>query len=320
MEGSRHDRGTRESSQEGAGAPEVSLIDGVALAAIAVEVTFRRDSALGAPFGVVVRGLLGARLRDLRCQTGAPSCVDCMEASRCDYMQIFDTPPNPLAAQPTSQATHPFWLQPSSMLDHFAAGACLRVRLVACGHALTSGPWLEVALRDALRVVRSERALGTAGALDVGPANIEVISSRIARVAGERAVRVEAKTAVIAAGNEALARIDCPAAPWLATLVRAGLRRSSALTRAYAPSVATVKVPLPDLRAIERVSGEMVPWSSSRWSQRQGQRVPLRGFMGAVVLRGDAVAELAPLLRTMALTNVGKATSMGFGEISVEAV
>lgn len=53
-------------------------------------------------------------------------------------------------------------------------------------------------------------------------------------------------------------------------------------------------------------------------SRRQGQRFPIDGLVGSAVVEGRALAVVGRLLRMLARTSVGKATTMGFGVLAAE--
>ena len=122
-------------------------------------------------------------------------------------------------------------------------------------------------------------------------------------------------------GDEEVCRAMCPRVPWLALLVRAGVRRLDALVRAFAPPAGgwLPRAELPELATVELIGGGLAPWSSSRFSHRQRRRMPLEGVQGEAAVRGPGVEELAPLLRALAVASVGKATSLGFGTLRVSS-
>jgi CRISPR/Cas system endoribonuclease Cas6 (RAMP superfamily) len=103
--------------------------------------------------------------------------------------------------------------------------------------------------------------------------------------------------------------------PSLALLASAGLRRVAALVERFG-GAPVGRVKMPDLRAARVVEDSFGAWSGRRYAKRQGRVVPLEGASGHAVVRG--IEEAAPLLHALAVTNVGKATSMGFGWLSVE--
>jgi CRISPR/Cas system endoribonuclease Cas6 (RAMP superfamily) len=79
------------------------------------------------------------------------------------------------------------------------------------------------------------------------------------------------------------------------------------------------KLRLPDLRDVRVRDGAVRAWSGSRYSHRQGRRIPLRGFAGEAVLAGAGVRALAPLLDAASVTGVGRSEALGFGSLRVEA-
>jgi len=134
--------------------------------------------------------------------------------------------------------------------------------------------------------------------------------------AGERAWRIEARTPLVLRGDVARCERACPRAPWLALLVRAGIRRLDALLGAFTPRGVRPRVEMPRLEEVEVVEGRVASWRGSRFSRRQGRRFPLEGLRGSAVLRGAAMRDIGTLLRVLEVTGVGKATSMGFGALA----
>jgi len=50
------------------------------------------------------------------------------------------------------------------------------------------------------------------------------------------------------------------------------------------------------------------------------ERLKIGGVVGSTVYEGDEMGKFLPILRLMELLNVGKLTSMGLGQIAVEAI
>lgn len=267
---------------------------------ISVDVTLRRRIQLSSPACTVVRGLLGKRLRDLRCRTGATTCAGCPETARCDYARTIE------AGSP-----HPFWLQGVPATPTVDSGVKLTSRLYLASPAHEMAPYLEVALRDALRALDAEAALS--------PSRIrhEPLGQLVPAEPPGGPLRLRAETPICLRGDGAICRRLCPRMPWLALLVRAGVRRLDALVRAFAPPPGgrLPRAELPDLSKVDLLGGTLAPWSSSRFSHRQHKRLPLRGLAGDAILHGDHLRALVPLLRVLAVTGVGKATSLGFGVV-----
>ncbi len=284
------------------------------LSSVQVEATFPRALRLDAPACAVLRGLLGERLRDLRCLTRAPTCGGCTEIAGCDYAAVFGAPPGQAS---DGTGSHPYWLQGISADREAPAGAKLRARLVVGASVASVLPYLDVALRDALA------RLG-AGPILPRDARPRIEASRIgplefpAWTHGVRTWRIEARSPLILRGDTAACEQACPKVPSLALLGRAGVRRLDALLRASSTEGELPRVAFPDLRGVEVVEGELRPWTASRFSQRQGQRYPLSGLIGSLTVRGEGMSELGVLLQALAITSIGKATTMGFGALAVE--
>jgi hypothetical protein len=275
---------------------------------VSVTVTPRRVVALREPVGAVVRGLLGQRLRDLRCLTRARSCEGCAEVARCDYARVF-------GVEGTNAHARRYWLQGVPEEMSWAHGA-RRVTLVTLGSESAVAPYLDVALRDALAVLGDPR--GAPNALTVSDIERGTLGELLSPDAHGDAVRLVTRSPLDLRGDVEAAATLCPKVPGVGVLLRAGVRRIDGLLRASAVGAAPPRVEWPDLRELRVREGEMRPWRASRFSHRQGQRHPLQGIHGALVL--DGAREVVSLLRALAVVGVGRHTSHGLGEMTVEVV
>lgn len=280
---------------------------------IRIDALAERPIELQDPVCSVTRGLLGDRLRDLRCLTRAPGCQGCESTEACDYFRVFEV------GKDTSSAAPPYWLQGLPARPFLEAGEHLRIRLVVLGAASDVLPYLEASLRDAL--LRLGRAAHTPGPYK--PA----LLLRVHRAQPLTWPAVGQPSDVWSLTTRTpLVLMDsttednlCPQAPVLARLVRAGARRLYRLARAQGGGTLPT-MDLPDLSAVKVRFGRMVPWQGSRFSQRQRRRMPLEGVVGHLELQGEALRELSPLLALLPLLNVGKQTTMGFGHLDMRAL
>lgn len=265
---------------------------------LTLDVTLRSPVRVSSPICAVVRGLLGQRLRDLRCLTGAPRCDGCPRTADCDYARIFD-----------SQDIHPFWFRGLPATDHAAPGTRCTVTLYLAAPAQPPAPYVDVALRDALRLLAPDAVLAPTRwrRLDLG--------DLLPAAPPPGSLRLRTATPWLLRGDEDAYRRRCPQVPWFSLLVGAGVRRIDALVRRFAaPTEDRVsRAVLPELTDVALVAGRMSPWSSSRFSHRQRRRMPLRGLHGDVTLDGSQLAATVLLLRVLAVTGVGKSTSLGLG-------
>jgi len=272
---------------------------------IALDVTIRTPVIVSSPACAVVRGLIGQRLRDLRCLTGAPTCSGCPVAAACDYGRIFE-----------GGSPHSFWIQGIPATTELDPGAQFAARLYLAAPAHTVAQYLDVTLRDALRALDPDAVLS---ASQVRSVTLGELMPAAPPPPEDGQLHLRTETPLWLRGDEELCRALCPRVPWLALLARAGIRRLDALVRAFAPP-AGGKLPraeLPDLVTVELIRGAFTPWSSSRFSHRQHQRMPLEGLQGDAVVHGPHLAALAPLLRALTVTSVGKSTSLGLGTLRV---
>lgn len=274
----------------------------LSLVQLTVDLTLRGAVRTNSPICAVVRGLIGQRFRELRCLTGADHCSGCSHRALCDYAQIFD-----------DEDVHAFWLRGLPATTQARAGSTFAVTLHLATPAHAAAPYLEVAVRDALRALAPDGLLRPTrwarGALgDLLPAPTD-----------PAAVHLRAGTPWVLRGNHEAYRSRSPQAPWFALLVGAGIRRVDALLRRFAPSATghRPRADVPDLADVAVVAGRLRPWSSSRFSHRQARRIPLRGLQGSATLTGRHLDATLPLLRILTVTGVGKATALGLGTLDL---
>jgi hypothetical protein len=264
------------------------------------------DRRHDAPFNTVVRGLIGERLRDLRCLTRAATCAGCPETSRCDYAGVFDRRLPKTESDSEGDEVPPFWLQGLPAGRTLARGAQLSIRLHVTGRAVGVLPYLDVACRDALVRVGMRPSASVVHSTDLRTLMDEPTTNTL---------RITARSPLRLRGDMARSRRDCPAVPWFALLVRSGVRRLDRLRMAFGEPGARPFLEMPVLDDVEVVSGHgdsMRSWRDTR------KGVPLTGLMGSAVVAGEGVRRLVPLLRVLTITNVGKATTMGFGDLAIE--
>lgn len=331
-----------------AGEPLSSWIErarALVVGAVELDVEAQADLELRDPLNTVVRGLLGERLRDLWCLTGAPSCEGCEARASCSYARVFETPASLVQGAHGSHGPHPFWLGGVPAVHTLARGARFTARISAVGpDASGTLAYLELGLRDALRTIQptAERRAGSRahssprrGAGGSPPRLVQPLG-RWLRVSAPR-IRPAGPLVLAAAARERLslyvvtplilgelsdrAAAERPRAPWLPLVVRAGVRRISALTTAYA-GASRERALLPALDEM-RVEGDLSEWFGSRFSVRQGRRHPLAGdrrrtgWVGAAELSGPGTLDLARFFHVLSIVGVGNKTSMGFGDLDV---
>ena len=281
------------------------------LARVSVTARCTRALRMKDPVCAVVRGLAGEHLRELRCITRAPTCDGCTETGACDYARTFGAQP-----EAGDREVRPYWLAGVPATHDLAPGATFSASITTVGDASRLGPYLDVALRDALRRLGSEDDGGFDVRVVLGASRLEAPSLDVRPRDAER-LRVMARTPLLLRGDLGACQAACPAAPWLALLVRAGIRRLDALL-GLVDGTEQPRVAFPDLADVRVVHGRMVPWSDSRWSGRQGRRFPLVGYAGEATVEGSQLREVLPLLSALAESSVGRKTTMGFGWLTID--
>lgn len=101
--------------------------------------------------------------------------------------------------------------------------------------------------------------------------------------------------------------------------LKAAMRRVQLMTHFYGLDVTDYCDPSELIGkggAVEVLQDNTRRFGFERYSNRQKQRVPLVGMIGSVVYKGD-FRPFYPILKLAELTHVGKATSFGFGRISL---
>ena len=135
----------------------------LAVDAVCIDPGRRHD----APFNTVVRGLIGKRLRDLRCLTQADTCAGCPETARCDYASVFARRLMATESDSEGDEVPPFWLQGLPADRALARGVRLSIRLHVAGQAVGVLPYLDVACRDALVHVGTRPSASVVPATDL---------------------------------------------------------------------------------------------------------------------------------------------------------
>jgi hypothetical protein len=278
--------------------------------AVSLGVEMTRTIELPGPACAQVRGLLGERLRLLRCLTGAPRCEGCPEIAQCDFARVFD-------AGQHDQGTPPFWLQGIPARSRLDAGERFEARLVVLGSESHTLPYLEAALRDAWQ--RLGRPPHQANATPWKPAaTLQACRSTplvTPALPPASCWRLSTCSPLVLRDRIAEGSPACPAVPALAQILSAARRRLYRLHRAQQGGGTWPAMDLPDLTAIGLVAGEFRPWSAARYSHRQERTMPLEGLVGEIEIEGEALLALSPLLDVLPLISVGKNTAMGLGDI-----
>jgi len=108
--------------------------------------------------------------------------------------------------------------------------------------------------------------------------------------------------------------------PEFIPFLKAALRRVRLMTHFYGIDIAEHFNLDPLIKSAELITLQTDStdiYGFSRYSNRQKQKVPLGGIIGSATYKGN-FEDILPLLKLAELTHVGKATSFGFGRISLQ--
>lgn len=279
------------------------------------DITFGCDLRFQSPVCHVVRGLLGERLRRT-CRTGAPDCRGCEVWSECTYDRLFGSEGGGQRRGHGLEGVQPYWLQGLPVDVAVKSGSTWPARLVAAALDDADLDLLHGAWRQALTSLgRGVRPL-------YAP---RLSASRRERIEwGSKPEEsgtwwIEARTPLLLSAPRHTSHLaECPQAPWLPVLLAAGIRRLEALAMLGGTALDRVPVVQPDLRGVEVLAGGLEPWRGAVLSRRQGGIPIHEGYVGRALLRFPSpTGGIASLLRRLALTGVGKKTTMGFGDVRV---
>ncbi len=300
-----------------------------------VTFTARRRGELPAYKGSLLRGAFGHALRRAVCAMGPKeACGRCPLREGCIYTSIFEPlagrrPPPFLAGLPSSP--RPFVFEPRGSRRRFGPGEALGFDLLLFGAAVKLQGYAVLALERmaraglgarrlpfALERVRSQDA---AGAWQVGYERglrrwcgaVPAVRPRCAPLGGER-VRLRFATPTRLKVDGRL--VDRVAFPTLAFKM---LRRTLELAHFFGPGERldwSFEEQLERARRVRVVRSDLRWQDWQRYSNRQGTKMKLGGFVGEVELAGE-LEPFAPLLRTAEVVHVGKGATFGLGKVEV---
>lgn len=297
-----------------------------------VVIRFGKSGHLSAHLGGTLRGGFGRALREVACASPSAECRDCLLGWRCAYGYLFDTPvpPDTPVMRRYTHAPHPFVLrtlpsQPKSV----SSDASLKLTLLLFGRAATYLPYVVFALEHL-----GQEGLG-ADRVPFQVAAIQTADGRPIYESGQRRALVAAPPEVFTAAvgeprqgrlrvhfrTPTRLRVDNQVLrqPRLDALVSAGLRRLELLCRMHDAGVYDVDAArLVACARQAKLIRDATRWQDHvRYSQRQGQSMPLGGLTGWAEFEGD-IGTLGPLLRLAGMVHIGKDTAFGHGFCELE--
>jgi hypothetical protein len=270
-------------------------------------------------------------------------CETCRLRRACVYTHLFETfiegePPPFLRGLPTSP--RPYVFEPAGETRHFGPGDPLDFDLLLFGQATELEAYALLAVermaagglgRDRFpfvldhvsvadggtgwrEVLRRGRALPMDSGFAVTP-SLPALDGLDGLRPGRAVLRFLTPTR-LKHGDELQPAVGFRA------LTFAMLRRILEMAHFHLPgAAATIDWnfrPLLEQASTIRVTASRLSWRDwERYSNRQGRKMTLGGFVGEMEIEGD-LAPLAPLLRTAEILHVGKGATFGLGRMEIE--
>jgi hypothetical protein len=300
----------------------------------------RERAFLPAYKGSLLRGAFGHALRRAVCAMGpGQPCEFCRLRRACVYTRLFETfvesePPPFLAGLPTSP--RPYVFEPASETRHFEPGDPLDFDLLLFGQATELEAYALLAVermaagglgRDRFPFVLDHVSManGGTGWRDVlaGGRALPVLPVAPSRPAidgfnglrpGRAVLRFLTPTR-LKRGDELQPSVGFRA------LTFAMLRRTLEMAHFHLPGAAAAIDwnfrPLLEQASTVHITASRLAWRDwERYSNRQGRKMTLGGFVGEMEIEGD-LESLAPLLRTAEILHVGKGATFGLGRMEI---
>ncbi|HSL84137.1 MAG TPA: CRISPR system precrRNA processing endoribonuclease RAMP protein Cas6 [Thermoanaerobaculia bacterium] len=294
--------------------------------------------------GSMLRGAFGHALRQAVCAMGPrQECESCSLRGPCVYTRLFETVINgdpPPFLRGLSTAPRPYVFEPRTEARDFRAGDALETDLLLFGRAAELQPYALLALErmgeGGLGRGRYSFTLERVDYLEEGGTWRTGFAAGASDAAGE-AVRWPTKVpAILPSGEDPDDSTERLTLRFLTpTRVRLGgrlrdhlpfrplvflmLRRALEIAHFHVPGTEPDWDFRPFLDRADdvRVTRSDLRWQDwSRYSNRQGRKHEMGGFVGEIGLEGP-LAPFLPLLRTAEVLHVGKGATFGLGKVEV---
>ncbi len=302
----------------------------------------KADSCLQLPIykGSTLRGGFGYAFRRACCTVRKTDCADCIFKYQCAYSWVFETPipDDAEMLRNYTSAPHPFVLEPPDEERRtYQPGDTLGFRLVLIGRATDYLPYFIYSFHQ-LGKIGIGKDRGKFEIEQVIQENIPERGSLKGNVVFESGKKTLSATTPPKAWNE-IVESDVPARIRICFLTPTRIKYKGRLTkdlefhvffrnllrRISLLSYFHCGQRLDDSRfrqLIDRareitIQDQALHWYDwNRWSNRQGTRMKMGGFMGEITYEGD-LEPFWPYIRLGEYVHVGKGSSFGLGRYEV---
>lgn len=322
---------------------DIVLPTGFMIGRYRLELRARRAVTLPDYPGSMLRGAFGHAFKRTVCVVSHGECGRCIMAEKCHYPHIFETPfPKDYPARGQQQAPHPFLLnlERAAYQAHLAPDEPLHFGLTLLGKANGALKYVVEAVSDmakeGLGFGRAPFRLGDVTVPRSNQTHFSILDAKTGKPTAEHPGVMPLDEAVaekilhlkdatrmrVIFRTPARIRVqgDLQSEMSFELLVRNVLRRVAMLSEIHGggPSGFDFKgiVAAAGTIQTERSSLRWLDWE--RWSNRQGEKMKLGGFLGDIEFVGERLGDFAPLLAAGELLNIGTGSSFGLGKFLVE--
>lgn len=286
--------------------------------------------------GSTFRGGFGSAFRKVVCALRRNDCADCMLREKCVYAYIFETPPPEgttfLGMGKYQKIPHPFIIEPpADTRTGFAEGERLEFGLVLVGKATEYFPYFVYTFSE-LGDIGIGRGRGRYSIVSASSGKTEVYSGaekllkKIPPASftinntgdspiSEMTVTISFKTPARIRFHRDLAT-ELPFFVFITNL----LRRINALSAFHCSLSGQTLEPaglIEKAKTVEIQRSDLSWWDWERYSSRQNSRMMMGGLVGTIAYKGN-ISPFLPILQAGEIFHVGKGTSFGLGEYSID--
>jgi CRISPR-associated endoribonuclease Cas6 len=277
--------------------------------------------------GSMLRGAWGHALRAAACVTGKPACTDCPVRANCAYGQTFEPilPAKSSAHGSLQKSAAAYVFNPPSLgARGYAVGAEIEFSITLLGPAIMHRAAIEAALKNAVDKLHAPGVTTQslrAKKITVAPVDDVWVKDPIKKLLESNSnsanctlhfyfpLRIQKNGSIIRRAEQLSARDVTVASIKRVAQIRETLLGHSCQDIAFKDLA---------LRSESLSITTNMYWQElSRFSNRQGQSIPLGGLLGDIHLSGD-LDPFLPFLRATQSLHIGKETSFGLGAYSLQ--
>jgi len=281
--------------------------------------------------GITLRGGMGMSMKRALCVMGKDrdDCRSCILSNTCAYARVFESPndKNKRAMKKATHYPHPFVMTPLFEGPvNYDKGDIFRLSFNLFGNSIKD---LQYIIHSFIKFgetgIGKERGkFRISGILhgndlvpvysdsgDIDYTRLKPLTINTPPVLNK--VEIEFKTPCrIQKKGRVLKNAD------FSEIIKNIVRRKENLSALYCETLAGCSKDLISKASEIRKVSENLKWQQlSRYSKRQGNRMPLEGFTGTAVFEGD-LTPFHELLKFSEYINIGKNSSFGFGAVNVQ--